>query len=50
MPQLDLVTFSMEVIWLVIGLVIVYSSIIGKEGIIGRLSLVMKVRRKGNIV
>jgi len=46
MPQLDLVTFSLQVFWLGLGLFLFYSFIIGDSGIVDKVSKVLKARKK----
>lgn len=46
MPQLDLMTLTTQVFWLLVFVVIVYSVFVHKEGVLHNISRVLKLRRK----
>lgn len=46
MPQLDIVTFVTQVFWLVVGISLLYTVVINREGVIVGISRILKVRNK----
>ena len=46
MPQLDLMTLTTQVFWLLVFVVVLYSIFVHKEGVLHRVSKVLKLRRK----
>ena len=46
MPQLDIVTFVTQVFWLVLGISILYTVVVNREGVVVGISRILKVRNK----
>lgn len=46
MPQLDLVTYVTQVFWLAVGIGLLYTVVVNREGVIVGVSRILKTRNK----